>query len=81
MWRAGQRCCAECGKAFEFPGTEDSEQIDWQVKITRIVWAAAPVPAAVFLIRGPATGLRAAGAQAGCRRGLFTAGFPGAAGV
>jgi transposase len=35
---AGQRCCAECAKAFEFIGTEDSEQIDWQVKITRIVW-------------------------------------------
>ena len=35
---AGQRCCAVCGKAFEFIGTEDSEQIDWQVKITRIVW-------------------------------------------
>ena len=35
---AGQRCCAECGEPFEFLGTEDSEQIDWQVKITRIVW-------------------------------------------
>jgi transposase len=34
---AGQRCCAECGEPFEFLGTEDSEQIDWQVKITRIV--------------------------------------------
>src|ERR1700747_3066679 len=29
---AGQRCCAVCGKAFEFIGTEDSEQIDWRVK-------------------------------------------------
>ncbi len=35
---ASQRCCAECGEPFEFLGTEDSEQIDWQVKITRIVW-------------------------------------------
>ena len=35
---AGQRCCAECGEPFEFLGTEDSKQIDWQVKITRIVW-------------------------------------------
>jgi transposase len=35
---AGQRCCAECGELFEFLGTEDSEQVDWQVKITRIVW-------------------------------------------
>ena len=33
---AGQRCCAVCGKAFEFIGTEDSEQIDWRVTITRI---------------------------------------------
>ena len=30
---ASQRCCAECGEPFEFLGTEDSEQIDWQVKI------------------------------------------------
>ncbi len=28
----------ECGEPFEFLGTEDSEQVDWQVKITRIVW-------------------------------------------
>jgi hypothetical protein len=34
---ACQRYCAVCGKAFEFIGTEDSEQVDWQVKITRIV--------------------------------------------
>jgi len=34
---AGQRCCAGCGEPFEFLGTEDSEQIDWQVTITRIV--------------------------------------------
>ena len=35
---AGQRCCAECGDPFEFLGTEDSEQVDWQVNNTRIVW-------------------------------------------
>lgn len=35
---AGQRCCAECGTAFELIGTEDSEQIGWQVTVTRIVW-------------------------------------------
>src|SRR5271170_7906920 len=35
---AGQRCCAVCGEVFEFIGTEDSEQIGWQVTITRIVW-------------------------------------------
>ena len=34
---ADQRCCAECGEPFEFLGTEDSEQIDWHVKITRVV--------------------------------------------
>lgn len=29
--------CPGCGAAFERWGTEDSEQIDWQVTITRIV--------------------------------------------
>lgn len=33
----GQRTCPECGRAFEFPGSERSEQIDWRVQITRIV--------------------------------------------
>jgi transposase len=33
----GQRTCPECGQAFEFLGSERGEQIDWQVKITRIV--------------------------------------------
>jgi transposase len=31
------RVCAGCGVVFEPLGTEDSEQIDWQVTITRIV--------------------------------------------
>lgn len=31
------RVCTGCGTAFEALGTEDSEQIDWQVTITRIV--------------------------------------------
>jgi transposase len=35
---AGQRCCAECGIEFEYVGSQTSEQIDWQVKITRIVY-------------------------------------------
>ncbi|WP_204016414.1 IS66 family transposase, partial [Sphaerimonospora thailandensis] len=32
-----QRCCPGCGAGFELLGYEDSEQIDWQVTITRIV--------------------------------------------
>ncbi|WP_322779150.1 IS66 family transposase, partial [Frankia sp. Cas4] len=34
---AAERTCAGCGAAFVPLGTEDSEQIDWQVTITRIV--------------------------------------------
>jgi transposase len=33
----GQRVCPECGRAFEALGAEGSEQIDWQVRLTRIV--------------------------------------------
>jgi transposase len=33
----GERACAGCGASFEPLGSEDSEQIDWQVRITRIV--------------------------------------------
>jgi transposase len=35
---AGQRVCAGCGQEFEFLGSQTSEQIDWQVRITRIVY-------------------------------------------
>lgn len=35
---AGQRCCASCGIEFEHVGSETSDQIDWRVKITRIVY-------------------------------------------
>ena len=70
---AGQRCCAVCGTAFEFIGTEDSEQIDWRVTITRIVWrrrryrrrCSPPGPATVC----------AAPAARPVPKGLFTAGF------
>jgi transposase len=70
---AGQRCCAECGKAFEFIGTEDSEQVDWQGKITRIVWrrrrygrrCSHPGPATVCAPPLPRP----------VPKGLFTAGF------
>lgn len=34
---AGERVCAGCGAVFQSLGYEDSEQIDWQVRITRIV--------------------------------------------
>jgi transposase len=34
---AGQQACAGCGRQFEVLGSECSEQIDWQVTITRIV--------------------------------------------
>ena len=33
-----ERCCPRCGKRFrEFPGTEDSEEIEWEVIIRRHV--------------------------------------------
>jgi hypothetical protein len=31
------RCCSDCGELFEVLGSENSEQVDWQVTITRIV--------------------------------------------
>jgi transposase len=34
---AEARVCAGCGLEFEFLGSETSEQIDWQVTITRVV--------------------------------------------
>jgi transposase len=33
----GERTCGTCGLGFEFLGSEASEQIDWHVKIVRIV--------------------------------------------
>jgi len=33
----GQRVCPDCGVEFTALGSEDSEQIDWQVQLTRIV--------------------------------------------
>ena len=32
-----QRVCPDCGTAFTALGSEDSEQIDWQVQLTRIM--------------------------------------------
>jgi transposase len=34
---AEERVCACCGLEFEFLGSETSEQVDWQVMITRVV--------------------------------------------
>lgn len=34
---AGERTCRCCGQAFQVLGSESSEQIDWQVTITRIM--------------------------------------------
>ena len=70
---AGQRCCAECGKPFEFIGTEDSEQIDWRVKITRIVWRRRRYRRRCSH-RGPAT-VCAPPAARPVPKGLFTTGF------
>jgi transposase len=70
---AGQRCCAECGEPFEFLGTEDSEQVDWQVKIIRIVWRRCR-----YRRRCGCPGPRTACAPPAARpvpKGLFTAGF------
>lgn len=33
-----RRCCPDCGRAFLLAGSEDSEQLDWQVKVVRILW-------------------------------------------
>ncbi len=70
---AGQRCCAVCGKAFEFIGTEDSEQIDWQVTITRIVSRRRRYRRRCSH-PGPRT-ICAAPAARPVPKGLFTAGF------
>jgi transposase len=69
----GQRCCAECGEPFELLGTGGSEQVDWRVKITRIVWrrrryrrrCACPGPGTVCAPPPPRP----------VPKGLFTAGF------
>lgn len=70
---AGQRCCAGCGEPFEFLGTEDSEQIDWQVKITRIVWRRRRYRRRCAC-QGPATACAPPAARP-VPKGLFTAGF------
>ena len=68
-----QRCCAGCGEPFEFLGTEDSEQIDWHVKVTRIVWRRRRYKRACAC-PGPRT-ICAPPAPRPVPKGLFTAGF------
>ncbi len=46
---AAERTCAGCGAAFVPLGTEDSEQIDWQVTIIGDCAPQAAVPAALHL--------------------------------
>src|SRR5690348_7462052 len=68
-----ERCCARCGIGYELIGTEDSELIDWRVKLIRI------------LLRRRRCRRRCAcdGPKTACAppapkvvpRGLFTAGF------
>ena len=62
-----------CGKAFEFLGTEDSEQVDWQVKITRVVCRRRRYRRSCAH-RGPRT-VCAPPAARPVPKGLFTAGF------
>ncbi len=69
----GEKVCAGCGTAFEPIGTEDSEQIDWHVKITRIVWRRRRYKRACSC-PGPRT-ICARPAPKPVPKGGFTAGF------
>ena len=75
---AGQRCCAECGKAFEFLGTEDSEQIDWQGRSPGSCGGGGATGGGALIRAGD--GLRAAGGQAGAE-GPVHRRVPGPAGA
>jgi len=72
-----QRVCPRCGRVFETLGSQSSEQIDWQVHLTRIVHRrmryrrACPCPADRA---GPRTVI-APPAPAPIAKGRFTAGF------
>ena len=78
MWRPARRR-AECGEPFEFLGTEDSEQVDWQVKITRIDGGGAATGGGV-LIGGPRRSARRR-APRPVPKGRVHRRVPGAAGV
>lgn len=70
---AGQRVCAGCGQEFELLGSETSEQVDWQVRITRVVHRRRRYRRRCDCA-GPRTVI-AAGAPNPVGKGRFTAGF------
>ena len=67
------RCCGSCGAVFELFGYEDSEQLDWVVKLVRIVYRRSRYRRTCSC-GGPAT-VCAPPAPKPVRKGLFTAGF------
>jgi transposase len=69
----GLRCCAGCGLSFEFLCAETSEQIDWRVKLIRIVHRRLR-----YRRRCDCPGVRTVTAPPAANpvaKGLFTAGF------
>jgi transposase len=69
----GERTCGCCGRALQVLGSECSEQIDWQVTITRIVHRRLRYRRACEC-PGPRT-LIAPPAPSPISKGLFTSGF------
>lgn len=70
---ADARCCAECGIAFEYVDSEFSDQIDWRVTITRIVYRR-PRYRRRCDCAGPRSAVAAPAANV-VPKGLFTHGF------
>lgn len=68
-----QRCCARCGTGYELIGTEDSELIDWRVKLIRILLRRRRYRRRCTC-EGPKTAC-APPAPKVVPKGLFTAGF------
>jgi transposase len=68
-----ERCCARCGTGYEFIGTEDSELIDWRVKLVRILLRRRRYRRRCGC-EGPGTAC-APPAPKVVPKGLFTAGF------
>lgn len=69
----GLRCCADCGLEFEFLGSETSDQVDWRVKLIRIVHRRLR-----YRRRCDCSGARTVTAPPApnpVAKGLFTAGF------
>ena len=69
----GLRCCAACGLAFEFLGSETGEQIDWRVKLIRIVHRRLRYRRRCDCVGGRT--VTAPPAPNPVAKGLFTAGF------